>query len=89
MTTPNPRDSINLLRREEQVTIFRLRCGHVPLNAHVKRIGAIADSGCPLFPCPEETVAHHLFVCPQLDDLQTEYLSKNPDIANTLYTKSE
>ena len=31
MTTPNPRDSINLLRREEQVTIFRLRCGHVDL----------------------------------------------------------
>ena len=24
--TPSPMDSINLLRREEQVTIFRLRC---------------------------------------------------------------
>ena len=38
MTTPNPTDSINLLKREEQVTIFRLRCQHVPLNAHLKRI---------------------------------------------------
>ena len=89
MTTPNPRDSINLLKREEQVTIFRLRSGHVPLNAHLKRIGAIADSGCPLCPCAEETVAHHLFVCRQLDDLRTEYLPQNPDIANTLYTNPE
>ena len=48
------------------------------------RIGAIADSGYPLCPCPEETVAHHLFACPQ-DDLQTEYLPQKPDIANTLY----
>ena len=89
MTTPNPRDSINLLKREEQVTIFRLRCQHVPLNAHLKRIGAIADSGCPLCPCLEETVAHHLFVCPQLADLRAEFLPQNPDIANTLYANPE
>jgi len=82
--TPNPRDSTNLLREEEQVTIFRLRCGHIPLNAHMKGIRAIADSRCS-----EETVAHHLFVCRQLDDLRTEYLPQNPDIANTLYTNPE
>ena len=37
----------------------------------------------------KETVAHHLFVCQQLDDLRTEYLPQNPDIANTLYTNPE
>ena len=62
---------------------------HVPLNAHLKRIRAIACSGCPLYPCPKETVAHHLFVCPQLDDLQTEYIPQNPDFAKTLYTNPE
>ena len=87
MTIPNSRDSLKLLRREEQVTIFRLRSEHAPLNAHLKRIGAIADSGCLL--CPEETVAHHLFVCRQLNDLRTEYLRQNPDIANTLYANPE
>ena len=89
MTTPNPKDSLNLLKREEQVTIFRLRCQHVPLNAHLKRIGAITDSGCPLCPCLEETVAHHLFECPQLNDLRAEFLPRNPDIANTLYANPE
>ena len=89
LTTPNPRDSIHFLRREEQVTIFRLRCGHVHLNAHLKRTGAIADSGCHLCTCPEETVAHNLFVCPQLDGLRTKYLPQNPDNANTLYTNLE
>ena len=54
---------INHLKREAQVTIFCLRCQHVPLIALLKRIGTIADSGCPLCLCPEETVAH-LFVCP-------------------------
>ena len=77
------------LFRDFHIRKFILRGGHVPLNAHLKRIGAIADSGCPLCPCAEETVAHHLFVCRQLDDLRTEYLPQNPDIANTLYTNPE
>ena len=86
MATPNPNDHINTLSREEQVTIFRLRSQHVPLNSHLKRIGVVTDSRCPLCPCPDETVAHHLFDCPPLDDLRTEYLPPNPDTANTLYT---
>ena len=89
MTTPNPRDKINKLNRDEQVTIFRLRSQHVPLNSHLKRIGAVADSRCPLCPCPDETVAHHLFDCPTLGDLRTKLLPQNPNIANTLYTNPE
>ena len=85
MKTPNKKDNINLLNRNEQVTIFRLRSRHIPLNQHLTRIGAKTDAGCPLCPCPEETVTHHLFVCPALDDLRTEYLPQKPDTTNTLY----
>ena len=85
MPTPNKRDCINQLRREEQVTLFRLRTRHIPLNQHLKRIGVKTDSSCPLCPCTEESVAHHLFDCPGLDDLRAEFLPQKPDFANTLY----
>ena len=86
MTTPTPKDSINSLKRGEQTTVFRLRSQHVPLNSHLKRIGVIADSSCPLCPCPDETVAHHLFHCPALKDLRSLYLPPNPSLENTLYS---
>ena len=59
MITPNIKDHINTLSREEQVTIFWPR-SHVPLNSHFKRIGVVTESRCL---CPDETVAHHLFDC--------------------------
>ena len=83
--TPNKKDSINQLRREEQVTIFRLRTQHIPLNYHLNRIGVKTDPSCPLCQCTEESVAHHLFDCPGLDELRAEFLPQKPDIANTLY----
>ena len=88
MTTPTPKDNINSLKRCEQTTIFRLRSQHVPLNSHLKRIGVIANSSCPLCPCPDETVGHHLLQCPALKDLRSLYLPTNPSIENTLYTSS-
>ena len=33
MTAPNKNDNINKISRKEQVTIFRLRCHHVPLKS--------------------------------------------------------
>ena len=90
MTTPYPKDPIiNSLKREEQVTIFRLRSQHAPLNSHLKRIGVVTDSRCSLCPCPDETVAHHLFECPTLNDLRTEFLPTKADIANTLYANPD
>jgi len=85
MEKPNKKDEINLLKRPEQVNIFRLRSRHVPLNAHLKRIGVLTSSECPLCRCPEETVDHHLFLCPALDDLRTVLLPSKPDLSNTLY----
>ena len=89
MTAPNKSDDINKISRKEQVTIFRLRCHHVPLNQHLKRIGVKADASCPLCRCPEESVAHHLFDCTGLNDLRTELLLQKPDITNTLYGTPE
>ena len=88
MTTPKPKDSINELKRNESNTIFRLRTQHVPLNSHLSRIGVRDDRSCPLCPSPNETVEHHLFECPALNDLRAQYLPTNPTIENTLYTHS-
>ena len=84
MTTPNPRDSINLLRREEQVTTLRLRCGHVPLNAHLKRTGLRVPSLS--MPWRNNGTSS---ICMPTARLRIEYLPQNPDIANTLYANPE
>ena len=89
MPSPNPKDEINQLKRNEQCTIFRLRSGHIQLNSHLKKIGVKTSSACPLCGCPEETVSHHLFVCTALEDLRREYLPSKPDTANTLYGSKE
>merc|ERR1719239_740300 len=85
MTKPNPKDPINRLQREEQSTIFRLRTGHVQLNSHLNRIKKDHPATCQLCLYPNETVEHHLFHCPKLQDLRERLLPQNPDIANTLY----
>ena len=89
MPSPNPNDNINHLKRNEQVTIFRLRSGHAPLNKHLTRIGAKNNPLCPLCGVHEETVNHHLFECFALTDLRREYLPEEPDICNTLYGAPE
>ena len=85
MESPDPHDSINQLQRKEQVSIFRLRSGHIPLNAHLTRIGVRTSPDCPLCGWSEETVTHHLFDCPALEDLRSEHLPPKPNTANTLY----
>ena len=89
MPVPNKMDSINSLKRKEQAIIFRLRSEHIQLNKHLNRIGIKENARCPLCPCPEESVAHHLFECPALDDLRTEFLPPNPDPKNTLFGNRE
>ena len=89
MPSPNPNDSINQLKRNEQVTIFRLRSGHSVLNNHLTRIGAKDNPLCPLCGVHDETVNHHLFECHALTDLRREYLPEQPDTFNTLYGTPE
>ena len=48
MPSPNLNDIINQLKRNEQVTIFRLKSGHSILNNQLTRIGAKNNPICPL-----------------------------------------
>ena len=89
MTSPDSSDSLNQLKRNEQVTIFRLRSGHTTLNKHLARIGAKDNPECPLCRNHEESVQHHLFECEALSDLRREYLPQHPNMDNTLYGPPE
>ena len=86
---PNSKDPINSLERRDQVTIFRLRTGHVPLNKHLNRINPEHHPACNLCLHPFETVEHFLFQCQGLQHLRDFYLPTDPDPANTLYASSE
>ena len=85
MSTPKPKDPINLLKRGEQSTIFRLRTGHVPLNGHLSRIKKNFSSQCPLCKFPNETVEHHLLHCDKLKELRRQLLPAQPSISNSLF----
>ena len=89
MPTPDKKDPINALERHEQVTIFRLRTGHIQLNSHLNRINPEKTATCPLCEHPNETVTHHLLHCTALTDLRNIYLPKTPNLSNTLYSDHE
>ena len=89
MPTPDKGDCINQVKRDVQVTIFRLRSQHIQLNQHLNRIGIKTDAQCPLCRCSEESVAHHLFECTALDDLRISLLPEKPNLTNTIYGTPE
>ena len=86
ISKPNKKDAINLLKRQDQVIIFRLRTSHVQLNAHLNRITANHPSNCNLCDHEEETVQHFLFHCPALQDIREQLLPKGPNLENTLFS---
>ena len=86
MTTPNVKDELDKLTRKDQSTIFRLRTQHIPLNSHLNRIGAIAEKACPLCDYPDETIEHHLFLCPKLNDIRTKLLPSQRDIHSIIHS---
>jgi len=85
MSTPKPKDPINLLKRGEQSTIFRLRTGHVTLNGHLSRIKKNFSSQCPLCKFPNETVEHHLLHCDKLKELRRQLPPAQPSISKLLF----
>ena len=85
MACPNPKDNISLLERRDQSTIFRLRTQHIQLNDHLSRILPQHTPECRMCTHPKETVKHHLFECPALENLRTMLLPPRPDKWNTLY----
>ena len=64
MNCVKPKDNLNLLRRRDQTSIFRLRSGHLPLNNHLNRIHPEIPPNCLLCDYAYETVEHILFKCP-------------------------
>ena len=89
MNAPKKKDPINLLKRKDQTTIFRLRTTHIPLNGHLSKIKKNHSSHCRLCGYYNETVEHHLLDCPQLNDLRCSLLPAQPSISNTLFCSKE
>ena len=89
ITAPNRNDPINRLKRKEQVTIFRLRTTHVPLNAHLNKILKDHPPNCTLCEHNLENVQHFLLDCPALVDLRRELLPENSTIETTLYSTDQ
>ena len=86
MNGPKKEDAINLLSRQNQSIIIRLRTQHIPLNMHLNRIKPTHPPMCQLCDHPYETVQHHLFECPTLSDIRSILLPLRPDTWNTLYS---
>ena len=86
VAAPNKTDPINSLPRKEQVTIFRLRTTHAPLNAHLNKITKDHLPNCNLCSHNKEDVQHFLLECPALTDLRDRLLPRNPTIQSTLYS---
>ena len=85
MAKPMPKDSINLLPRQDQSLIFQLRTGHAPLNLHLNRINPQHLPICRNCDYPYESTAHVLFDCQATKSLRKELLPPIPTIENVLY----
>ena len=78
------RDSIDLLKRKEQVTIFRLRTGHCRLLAHLNRLHISHTDECPCGTSPQ-TPEHVLQTCPLLDNLRQAIWTEGVDLQEKLW----
>ena len=89
MSKPSRNDPINYLDRADQCLIFRLRTGHIQLNAHLNRTNPTHEPHCRNCSHPYETVSHVLFECPRLLDERKRLLPPLPSLHNTLYLSKE
>ena len=85
LSSPNPKDPINNLSRQDQCNIFRLRTGHCILNHHRNRLDPTIAPICRHCNYHQETVEHHLLQCKALVGLRDELLPKSPNIENCLF----
>ena len=76
-TLPSPKymKSILTLSRRQAAILFQLRSGHVPLNAHLHRIGRADTPQCPACHSDRETVTHYLLVCPAYAHARAHHFS--------------
>jgi ribonuclease HI len=62
------------LNRSRVSLWIRLVTGHVQLNAHLQRIGAVPSGICGQCGREQETVAHFILRCPKYADIRYEHL---------------
>ncbi|GFS05370.1 hypothetical protein ElyMa_002936200 [Elysia marginata] len=89
MNSLKTNDNTRTITRKEQVTIFRLRTQHAPLNYHLNRINSQHPPMCSLCNDQLETTDHLLLHCPNLDDLRQDLLPPTPDITNILNSTTD
>ena len=77
-------DSIRMLERRQQTTIYRLRTGHCSLRAHLKRIGVAATSLCECG-LADQTPSHVLQDCPLHDDRRQRIWPGGGDLYSKLW----
>lgn len=76
------RKSYFKLTRPQSSRILQVRSNHIPLNAHLHRIGKSDTDKCPN--CnneheahhPSETVNHFIFECPKYDEARSSLIDK-------------
>ena len=73
------------LNRASQAMIFRLRTGHIQLNAHLSRIRQNDKTKCRFCGRYSETVVHFLLECRQLGAYRRQFLPEKPTVQGCLY----
>jgi ribonuclease HI len=58
------------LGRKATAILTQLRTGHLPLNAHLHRIGKAESPGCEACGYRQETALHYLALCPAYEELR-------------------
>ena len=83
--TPAEKDSIHLLTRPEQVTIFRLRTGHNRLNKHLhSKLKAVPSPMCPCGEA-EQDASHILQDCRNLQQMRKKLWPEPTPLEDKLY----
>ena len=80
----NPADPYYLLQRQQQVTIFRLRCGHCRLLQHLCRLGLSHTDSCPCQTAPQSP-EHVLQDCPLNEEARTKQWPNNTSMEEKLW----
>ena len=67
-------DSIHMVDRKGQTTLFRLKTGHCVLNKHLKKIGMVESANCQCG-ATEQTPVHILQTCPNFEEARLQVCS--------------
>ena len=81
----NKRDPIRDLHRDEQVAIFRLRCGHNRLRQHMYRMFKVGETDMCTCGKEKQDAAHVLQTCPRYQNEREATWPKSTTLDVKLY----